>query len=279
MNHSRPALRSLTLAALYLAGSSGNGGGESATTLSIHSTPVAEANYPFVVKLYATGGGNPICAGIAVRDRWVLTAAHCVREPNPLATTLAAATEPFTAAREFEKYCHPDYVKGDSADDLHDVALLHLKSDVDPLPQPKFDPVAVRPLAANERLVSFGWGMPSLGVFKRTQPMPAVTPAACGPPRFLHQVVQSMNEVCAGSSASTPCKGDSGGPLFTVTKIGSVWKEQALMGVVSQADCSSVGGPAIFAGLSASDKTDWFDQVITADNTTVKAASAAACNQ
>jgi len=273
----RRALLGVTIGAVALVGGCKKDSHEDAVPFAFNPTFPSETDYPFVVKLVDHPSGLVVCGGVAIRDRWVLTAAHCVDQQGVLPKRIVPAGEGLMDGRSFTRFCHPHYANGGSADSQHDVALLELTSDADDLPAKWRDPVAVRALAANEAVVSFGWGKPTVGTIQRTLPMPAASAAECQS-RYMHQVVQPDQEICAGSALSAPCRGDSGGPLFTVRRSGATWsQEEDLLGVVSQADsdCMAVG-PAIFAGLDADDRTQWLDKVIGGDPA-IRDASAQAC--
>lgn len=233
-------------------------------------TKVIEKDYQFIVKLIrGQPSGDLVCGGVAIDAHWVLTSAHCVRKnaavPADRVVPAGAGVGSQTDVHPFRAFCHPKFKPG--GDTVNDLALLLV--DGKPLKPFAGKISAERALQANEAYFALGWGKPTPGVLQRSQPMTAAPDPDCQ--KLYTGQIMEPNEICAGSKDSAPCRFDSGGPLFTATKLLDVWSsERELMGVVSKADddCKAVG-PAIFAGFGA-DELKWIRNVMSTNSSTNK---------
>jgi secreted trypsin-like serine protease len=242
---------------------------------SMGGVAVSPSDNSFVVMLVTRQGDMvPIlCGGVAITNRFVLTAAHCVRSLGLPATLVVQAAAPRVLT--FESYCHPRYSR--DGDVVHDLALLEVtEGALTPFAGPR---VAVPARSPDLRFVVLGFGQPMPGILARSPLMPFGDDRACEDPRDYPGQELQPDEICVGSATtSAPCQLDSGGPLFTATQTGSVVTLRQLVGVVSQADDCGAGTPGIHAGFDA-DTLSWIQNVIGQNNAAVRAESAAACRQ
>ncbi|XP_061722607.1 trypsin 5G1-like isoform X2 [Cydia pomonella] len=170
---------------------------------------------PFMAALYIPKNNNRtyFCGGTIISDRFILTAAHCLRNSViPLSGWVYVGTDSLKNANRVvikpeKKFCHEEY---DPIDDINDICLLKLK---DPL---HFGSNVNRATLPYERyeleegtLVNLtGWGYTEhsheLQDALRLVTVPISTEECRG---------QRKTIICTGFQGHTSCHGDSGGPL------------------------------------------------------------------
>lgn len=220
--------------------------------------PQGTTKYNYIVELRANS--DTVCGGIAVGDRWVLTAAHCA--------PLAQRVRPFDASQEAlisKRYCHPKYVRTTESrlNAEYDLALLKTQEPIGGSWQRKS--VAV-PNANN--LIVFGWGKTSLLGFvintslRKSKPMILKDSSECTNYWNSDQIVDG-NEFCAGATTSSACPGDSGGPVFNVVSVGSELEPKELVGILSKADnaCDEHGIYDIYTAIDS----EWIEKIVDGD--------------
>ena len=176
-------------------------------------------------------GGGHWCGGSLVRDKWVITAAHCVEgvSENSLQVKFGLhnvnSTSGAVTRNVSDIIIHPQY-SGWSLD--NDYALLELSS-----PVTTFEPIKLitdnshddEPVMAT----TMGWGATSSGGWGSTYLMEVDVPIdeSCG--NIGNQTTNNMG--CAGDNngGEDSCQGDSGGPLIMTNDEG----EYELIGIVS----------------------------------------------
>jgi hypothetical protein len=196
-----------------------------------HSIPVQTA--PWTVFILETAGTTHfVCTGSVLDPTHILTAAHCVLDENdkpasPSAFVVKAGISNFSAPRETDleqdrkvtRYrVHPRYVYT-GADDPDDVSVLQLDAPLDlsgsavkPVALP--DPAERFPAGATATLAGFGAKAPGE---KSRGPLGALTAkvepqGACG--ESVDGLLEfNAVELCARSSTSSICNGDSGAGL------------------------------------------------------------------
>ena len=207
---------------------------------------VSPSDWPFAVALIATygDGSQARCSGAAIGARWVLTAAHCLTDPEPVRVDVATVAGVVAAEASF---VNPAY---DPATSANDVGVLRLASDF-PAPALRMATQAdAASFAPGQPALVLGWGATSLA---DTSP-PALRAAAveiasaglCGVyPGFSPSLM-----LCAGLAAGVgACVGDSGGPLVALDR----FELPVLVGTVSYGPAEGCGtslAPDVYARIA-----------------------------
>lgn len=210
-----------------------------------------------IVMVTNPSSGEPVfkCGGTLINDRYVVTAAHCVRQIkyDKLLIRLGAwdlgvveaDVQDFRAAAIF---IHEKYVRRGVRE--YDIALIKLDQDA---PRTEFIEPICLPTQADYHLdlempffVS-GWGMTETEIISQRKmkvKLPAKNLNDCQ--QIYHQLkaVFTENQLCIGGiSGMDSCSGDSGGPLMT-----EINYRAYLVGIVSWGLvlCGQENAPSIY---------------------------------
>ena len=197
-----------------------------------------QGEIPYIVSLRGSSGSH-FCGGSLISQKWVLTAAHCVRGGTVKEIWVGMLDQKNTAGVEKIKpariIAHEKYNSGSMENDF---ALIELSQNS------SFAPVALNQVeinlddstdAAPIMSMTAGWGATkessyTLPNMLQKVSVPLVSTKACNATEAYNgQIKDSM--ICAGLKAGgkDSCQGDSGGPLVVTNEDGS----HLLVGVVS----------------------------------------------
>ena len=195
------------------------------------------------------------CGGSLINDRYILTAAHCMKSLNSvsqLKVTLGAQTaedrQRITPLEVEKVITNPNWKSFD------DIALIKLKN-----PLNNVNPVCLPTFTTYDNLFVTGWGMTgntgSTHLQRATELMEVDTKEVdimkCKSQHFPQ--INPAKEICAGGEKGGSCMGDSGGPLQT-RKNGRVYQ----VGIVSfgATDCATVTkAPNVYERVTG--QLDW----------------------
>ncbi|XP_022909704.1 CLIP domain-containing serine protease HP8 [Onthophagus taurus] len=248
--------------------------------------------YPWMALIeYKTKSGSGFyCGGVLINDRYVLTAAHCVKgkdlpstwklisvrlgefntsSPVDCVTTgkhTRCSPEPVDVPVE-QQIAHESY-DPQSLDQYHDIALLRLASRVSytdfvrPVCLPTIE-THLRSSYQDEILDVVGWGKTenrSASDVKLKLRIRVQSNEQCSPIYRAARISISEGQLCAGGAkGQDSCRGDSGGPLMGGLSNGPVINTYVL-GVVSfgPTPCGMEGWPGVYTRVSK--YVDWIKQ-------------------
>ncbi len=223
----------------------------------VQGTPASSLEAPWAVRIFEYA--VPSCTGSLVGSRWVLSAAHCFKEP--IYAYLLKAGGDGTDARLRDLPAIKEIHKKPGHGLNSDLALVELSADV--LPAPDLAPITMDPslpLPPATEVSIYGWGAVAYGgrssprlMRMRQRISESFTHAER---RFLERrPVYSSPEFVFLSGTQTTCAGDSGAGWIVSTPEGP-----RLVAVVSAGNhCESL---SIGTRLGTEGFMDWINQTM-----------------
>ncbi|XP_073819647.1 lectizyme [Musca autumnalis] len=248
--------------------------------LAKHEAEPHSAPYVVSIQLLTPDEGLVhYCAGTIINEHWILTAAHCLSNPQMVANSVVVAgchdihsrnESPHVQLRHIDYYVrHELYIGGANP---YDIALIYTK---EPLVFDKF----VQPANLPEQDIEpegygtlYGWGNVSMTIVPKfphklqKANMPILDLELC------EQVLASSGmqlhdtNLCTGplTGGVSICTADSGGPLMQDEVIDVLGNTRpTIIGIVSwgKMPCGQKNAPSVFVRVSAF--TEWIEQIIT----------------
>jgi len=227
--------------------------------------------YPWAVGIQF--GDKLYCGGSVITNRFIITAAHCVKGINERRIKLILGdhdrrqTEPAQETHTIERvFIRPDFVKKTFN---NDIALIKLSREVhySEYIRPVCLPATDRSYNGQNTTV-VGWG--KLGEGGRPADVlmdvtvPIITQKKCRRQTRYRASEITSNMICAGYDTGVldACQGDSGGPM--------VWKGEAdnfytQIGIVSWGQgCARAGYPGVYTRIGR--YRSWIIQIIKENN-------------
>jgi len=220
----------------------------------IGGTNAILGQFPYMVEVTVYHKKPSLCGGSIISANYVLTAAHCTRDPkthvflpeNGLAISAGSIAQGQGIYIRSRKYTNAPAYKPDVVD--HDICVITLDKPLAlsttvkavNLPGPKFV------LDYGSPTVYSGWGTTSSGKTSSTlqyADSPSISLADCA--TFFPSIKGKEDRlICAGHVGNGPCRGDSGGPLTN---------NGVLVGIISFGlECKSgvQPGPSVFTNVA-----------------------------
>lgn len=242
-------------------------------TRIVGGTPVTPGTWPWLVAIgqYGQYHNLPYCGSSIINDQWLLTAAHCFTDQEPVCeySIRAGATDwkedPEGHAQDRQVvgiYRHPKY---DHITRVHDIALLKLDEPLILNPQSSVNAICLpstgRSVPIGTDLFAAGWGLHKENVSNGNYyianevrlPLIGYNTEPCG-----EYGIPEPGMVCAGytNEGKDTCQGDSGGPLIYL-KDGIRFQ----LGVTSFGKgCATKGYPGIYTDVGQ--YLDWIGSCI-----------------
>ncbi|KAG8509198.1 Transmembrane protease serine 12, partial [Galemys pyrenaicus] len=229
----------------------------------IGGTEAQIGSWPWIVSLQVQSGSNlvHICGGSIVKERWVLTAAHCIKDSrDPLIWRVVIGTNNIDGRQSHTKkmkvkaiIIHPNF---NLQSYFSDIALFHLKKAVryNDYIQPICLPFDVfQNLDQSTKCFISGWGRTkeegNITNMLQVAEVHYISRNICNSEKSYAGIIPDTS-FCAGDEegAFDTCRGDSGGPLMCYLP---EHKRFFVMGITSYGHgCGRKDFPGVYSGPS-----------------------------
>ncbi|XP_037774309.1 serine-rich adhesin for platelets-like isoform X2 [Penaeus monodon] len=228
------------------------------STRIVNGTVASAGEYPYQVAVIPTIAGRQYqCGGSIIKERWILTAAHCFYDQSNNKATSVDITygtiningggTTVTASRFID---HPGY---NSITNANDIALVELPQPLNYATDSNIQPICLgleEDIPFGGKAVASGWGRLAFGgstpdVLQEVE-LDIITINECQQKASLPPDTNSV--LCALTLFKDTCQGDSGGPLVAKLCDGT-W---AQIGIVSYGfQCAVPDNPGVYTRVSA----------------------------
>ncbi|KAH8379965.1 hypothetical protein KR009_008227, partial [Drosophila setifemur] len=196
----------------------------------MNGKPAGENQFPYQVGLLSYFENRMdtanLCGGAILNKRWILTAAHCLQEPNNTLSKVVVQVGSLEAPGDDEILVNKSntivHRKYDPRTVFNDIALIRLPKDLtfnDTIKPVKL-PSAKKSYLGQMAIVA-GWGITENQEQSKTLQyvqVPIISNKMCG--RQWNKLVKGKRKkavpntfICIDSTKGLPCRGDSGSPL------------------------------------------------------------------